>query len=408
MFARYFAEHPSELPNPANTRVVGLCTGLLAGCVVASARSLSELLPLATEAVRIAFRTGTCVGAAKDALESLMNAKESWSTIVTGLSEKDAKSALAKFHDMRLIPASARAYVSAVSVMALTISGPPATTKRLFQEVELFNKNTHVPIPIFAPYHAPHIYNQTDIEHILDKDAIRHLQQFRPLALVHSATHGTCQTATNTLDLVRIALSEILLEPVRWDNLLGDVVSQVTAGSSADCELSAIGVTNVANSLASALKSGGQTNISVRDQSLWSMTTEDSRGRTQNDKIAIVGMSGRFPGAANPEKLWELLEKGLDVHREVPADRFDAKAHCDPSGKGKNKSHTPYGCFIDEPGLFDPRFFNMSPREAAQTDPMGRLALTTAYEALEMSGYVPNHQTSSHWNFLRPNLRRLA
>jgi iterative type I PKS product template protein len=392
---RYYAENPTELPALANTRIVGLCTGLLAASVVASARSLSELVPLATEAVRIAFRTGTCVGAAKGALEGATNTKDSWSTIVTGISEKDAKSALATFHDSRLIPASARAYVSAVSVMALTISGPPSTTKRLFQDAESFKNNTRVPIPIYAPYHAPHIYNRSDIDRILDKDASRHLQQFRPLALVHSATHGKCHTATNTLDLFQLVLSEILLEPVRWDNLLGEVVSQVTAASGAECAVSAIGVTSIANSLASALKSGGQTNISVRDQSLWSNTTDESRGRTQNDKIAIVGMSGRFPGAASPEKLWELLEKGLDVHREVPADRFDAKAHCDPSGKGKNKSHTPYGCFIDEPGLFDPRFFNMSPREAAQTDPMGRLALTTAYEALEMSGYVPNRTPST-------------
>jgi acyl transferase domain-containing protein len=79
----------------------------------------------------------------------------------------------------------------------------------------------------------------------------------------------------------------------------------------------------------------------------------------------------------------------------VPSDRFDAQAHCDPSGNGRNKSHTPYGCFIEEPGLFDPRFFSMSPREAAQTDPMQRLALVTAYEALEMSGYQPNRTPST-------------
>lgn len=72
----------------------------------------------------------------------------------------------------------------------------------------------------------------------------------------------------------------------------------------------------------------------------------------------------------------------------MPPDRFDAKAHFDPTGKSKNKSHTPFGCFIDQPGLFDPRFFNMSPREATQTDPMQRLALSTAYEAMEMSGFV--------------------
>jgi iterative type I PKS product template protein len=356
---------------------------------------LSELVPLATEAVRIAFRTGTCVGAAKDALEHATHAKDAWSTIVTGVSENDANDAIASFHVASGIPAAARAYVSAVSTMALTITGPPSTTKRLFQEVDSFRSKTKVPIPVFAPYHASHLYSQADIDRILDKDAIRHLQQFRPLSLVHSASSGRCQTASNTLDLVRVALSEILLEPVRWDNLLEEVVSQMTSTGAAECEVSAIGMTNIAHSLASALKSGGQTGISVRDQSIWCATSDKSRGRTQNDKIAIVGMSGRFPGAANPDKLWELLEKGLDVHREVPADRFDAKAHCDPSGKGKNKSHTPYGCFIDEPGLFDPRFFNMSPREAAQTDPMGRLALTTAYEALEMSGYVPNRTPST-------------
>ena len=37
----------------------------------------------------------------------------------------------------------------------------------------------------------------------------------------------------------------------------------------------------------------------------------------------------------------------------------------------------------------------MSPREAAQTDPMQRLALVTAYEALEMAGFVPNRTEST-------------
>ena len=37
----------------------------------------------------------------------------------------------------------------------------------------------------------------------------------------------------------------------------------------------------------------------------------------------------------------------------------------------------------------------MSPREAAQTDPMHRLGLASAYEALEMAGYVPNRTPST-------------
>jgi len=391
----YYAENPTELPTPANTRIVGLCTGLLAASVVASARSLSELLPLATEAVRIAFRAGSCVGAAKESLARASDGgQESWSTVVS-MAEDAAKTALASFHHHRRVPRTAQAYISAVSTLSLTISGPPSTTRRLFAEVDAFKAATRLPLPVFAPYHAPHLHGQADIDRILDKDAIRHLQQFRPLALVHSASHGTCLVATSTLELVRLALAEILLHQVRWDRLLSEVVAQVTASGSAECALSALGVTAMANSLASELKAGGQKAIAIRDHSAWVATTDRSRGRTQDDKIAIVGMSGRFPGAADADQLWALLAQGLDVHREVPADRFDAQAHCDASGKGKNKSHTPFGCFIDEPGLFDPRFFNMSPREAAQTDPMGRLALTTAYEALEMSGYVPNRTPST-------------
>jgi hypothetical protein len=114
------------------------------------------------------------------------------------------------------------------------------------------------------------------------------------------------------------------------------------------------------------------------------------RGSSQS-KIAIVGMSCRMPGGAtDTNQFWEILDQGLDVHSKIPKDRFDVDSHYDPSGKRLNASHTEYGCFIDEPGLFDASFFNMSPREALQTDPMQRLSLVTAYEALERAGYVAN------------------
>jgi acyl transferase domain-containing protein len=35
-----------------------------------------------------------------------------------------------------------------------------------------------------------------------------------------------------------------------------------------------------------------------------------------------------------------------------------------------NTNHTPFECFIENAGLFDPQLFNISPREAVQTDPM--------------------------------------
>ena len=72
------------------------------------------------------------------------------------------------------------------------------------------------------------------------------------------------------------------------------------------------------------------------------------------------------------------------------------ETHCDPSGKIENTTLTPYGCFINRPGFFDRRLFNMSPREAAQTDPGQRLLLMTTYEALEMAGYHPDTSPSTN------------
>ncbi|KAL2002415.1 hypothetical protein VTN02DRAFT_6839 [Thermoascus thermophilus] len=118
-------------------------------------------------------------------------------------------------------------------------------------------------------------------------------------------------------------------------------------------------------------------------------------GRFENSKIAIIGFSGRFPESASNEEFWELLHAGRDVHRTIPEDRFNWKTHFDPAGKKKNTSRVQYGCFIKEPGLFDARFFNMSPRESENTDPAQRLAITATYEALEMAGMVPNRTPST-------------
>lgn len=56
---------------------------------------------------------------------------------------------------------------------------------------------------------------------------------------------------------------------------------------------------------------------------------------------------------------------------------------------------TQYGCFLDHPGLFDSRLFNVSPRESAQMDPLQRLLLMTSYEALEMAGYTQDGSLST-------------
>src|SRR6185436_15364805 len=50
-----------------------------------------------------------------------------------------------------------------------------------------------------------------------------------------------------------------------------------------------------------------------------------------NEPIAIVGIGGRFPGAAGPEAFWNMLRAGVDgVSDAIPSNRYDFDAVHDP------------------------------------------------------------------------------
>ena len=252
-------------------------------------------------------------------------------------------------------------------------------------------------VPIYAPYHAPHLYNESDLDTIIESRPPNLLTSYPAKIPVFSSATGKLIDATDFGSLLQAALREVLLQTLRWDSVLEGCKSLTYSFEIAHCTIVPI-ATNASQSLASALRQNDNLTVqidhSIIDSAKLSKTTSPT-GRPEQSKIAIIGLSGRFPDAASPELFWDLLFKGLDVHKEIPADRFDVNTHFDPTGKGKNTSQIRNGCWIENPGLFDARFFNMSPREAAQTDPAQRLAITTAYEALEMAGFVANSSPST-------------
>ncbi|KAK4230211.1 PaPKS1 melanin biosynthesis polyketide synthase encoded by the PaPKS1 protein [Podospora fimiseda] len=377
------------------TLLVGLCSGMFAASAIASTPSLSTLVPVAVQAVLLAFRTGSHVHAIGERLNPVDEQSESWTYIFPGLKEDDATSALDDFHQQNGTPQASRAYVSAVSNSSIAVSGPPSTLKQVVDRNALSAKPTS--IPVYGPYHASHIHSSVDIDKILrlnESEVIDAFYNTRPRSAVMSCTSGTWFQAQDTKSLFKSIVAEILNETLMFNKVLDGCLEKARSFKGKNCIIIPLGPTQNAATLANLLKS--QTDLEVILRKAPTVSPESvasnigNHGSSGKTKLAIVGMAGRFPDAASHEKLWELLEKGLDVHRVVPADRFDVKTHYDPTGKRINTSHTPYGCWIENPGFFDPRFFNMSPREALQTDPMQRMALTTAYEALEMSGYVPN------------------
>ncbi|KAI0137980.1 polyketide synthase [Hypoxylon sp. NC0597] len=389
-----------DVTDHRNTKLSGLCTGLFAATAIASSYSLSTLLPIAIQVVLMAFRTGSHVASLAERLSPSTEKSESWTYVLPAAREAEAKSILAEFHKSEGISLAAQAYVSAVSANNIAISGPPATLQSLFSK-DLFESRPTA-IPVYGPYHAPHLHGLVDIRNMLrldDEAVTAALAGSRPRSVVMSCVTGEPFRETDTKSLLAAVVHEILNESLIFHKTLSGNANEARGFKGSRILVIPYGPTQAASTLANVLRSQTKAEVILRPAPQVSRETTASsignHGSSGNCKLAIVGMAGRFPDSASHEALWELLEKGIDAHRVIPADRFPVDTHYDPTGKAINTSHTPYGNWIENPGHFDPRFFNMSPREAFQTDPMQRLALTTAYEALEMSGYVPNRTPST-------------
>ena len=286
---------------------------------------------------------------------------------------------------------------------SVTVSGPPSRLKHLFLGSDFFRECRFVNLPVYGGLcHAKHIYSQNDVQAVVRTSSMDYLNsELTPVIPVYSTSTGLPYPAKSARDLFESIIAELMTQAIQWDKVIEGVIDQVKRTAASEFQIHVFRTSLPVHDLLATTRSELE-NVQTSTEELipWiSKTVENDRTprSTAQSKLAIVGMACRMPGGAtDTDKFWDILEQGLDVHKKIPADRFDVDTHYDPTGKRMNTSMTPYGCFIDEPGLFDAPFFNMSPREAQQTDPMQRLALVTAYEALERAGYVANRTAATN------------
>ncbi|EYF02912.1 hybrid non-ribosomal peptide synthetase/type I polyketide synthase [Chondromyces apiculatus] len=111
------------------------------------------------------------------------------------------------------------------------------------------------------------------------------------------------------------------------------------------------------------------------------------RDATSPNAVAIIGMTGRFPGARDVDELWRNLCAGVDSITFSTAEQLDA-AGVDVALQ-RNPRFVPAVGQIDDALGFDAGFFGYSPLEAKLMDPQHRTFLECAWEALESAGYGP-------------------
>ncbi|RFM27229.1 type I polyketide synthase [Deminuibacter soli] len=106
--------------------------------------------------------------------------------------------------------------------------------------------------------------------------------------------------------------------------------------------------------------------------------------------IAIIGMSGMFPGAANVPSFWENILHKKDAIETVPANRIDA-LFFDTQTTAPDRFYCRRGGFIDAHAQFNPVPFGILPVAVEGTEPEQLLALQLARDALRDADLLHNH-----------------
>src|SRR3990167_2362083 len=105
----------------------------------------------------------------------------------------------------------------------------------------------------------------------------------------------------------------------------------------------------------------------------------------ERERIAVIGLSGRFPGAQNSDEFWDNIVSGKE------SISFFSEEELIESGIYENlvrqKNYVKARGVIGDTEYFDAPFFGYTPREAELLDPQHRIFLECCWEALEDAGY---------------------
>jgi acyl transferase domain-containing protein len=132
--------------------------------------------------------------------------------------------------------------------------------------------------------------------------------------------------------------------------------------------------------------------------------------------IAIIGMSGRFPGADDVDAFWRNISAGKECFTQFSDEDLLAAGE-DPKVFSQ-PNYVRSRPVLNNIRGFDAGFFGTSPREATLADPQQLLFVECVWEALEAAGYAtPDHRGAvgvfagmniSTYLLTRPNAFRMG
>lgn len=104
----------------------------------------------------------------------------------------------------------------------------------------------------------------------------------------------------------------------------------------------------------------------------------------QRKDIAVIALSGKFPGADSTSEFWKLIKEEREGITYFNDEELDPLIHND----FRDTSYVKARGIVKDVEKFDASFFGMNPKIAAIMDPQQRLFLEISYEAMEKAGWI--------------------
>lgn len=386
LIIRSHVEHDPSILGSASqpVHVIGICTGLLPAAAVLAANNLEQLFRLSLELVSITCRLTYEIWIRMQLIE---NGRESWSETYIGLDEEQLDTILRDFHHQRNVPYTKRIAVGVVSQSWITLFGPPTSLSQLRSFSPTVNAAPRITTLAKGWVHTPYL-PPIDLHRVL-ADSASILEIPLDGRAIMSSTSRCRPYQHNKLGSLLIEMMEdIVTNKIQLDQCVESCVARLELIT--EITITAFGPSYVVATLAKALEARALS-FSIDTSEMF----KERRNRDCSDGIAIIGMSGRFPGSDTVDGFWRDLVDGKCQIKKVPEYRFDVDKWTDPTLKTKNSTSAIHGAWLENAHLFDNKLFNMSPREARQTDPIHRMLLTASYEALQVAGYSPKGTPST-------------
>ena len=122
--------------------------------------------------------------------------------------------------------------------------------------------------------------------------------------------------------LFAAVIREILTETLSLPKIVDGCTKMATEMHCGECSIISFGPSHPKSAFAKAMMSEMGIKVTLHEDSAAKISEApsafgDAPRTSKRPKLAIVGMAGRFPNAADHEKFWDLLHAGLDVHKTV-------------------------------------------------------------------------------------------